>query len=295
VDIFLQQSVNAISLGGVYALLALGLAVVFSIVRLINFAHGEVMTIAGYAMWFVLATQAPVAAALVAGVGLAVLASAGMERAAFRAMRGADVTTLLITSFAVSQIIKVVLQNGVSARPVPVVLPDWLTATVDLGPVRAGMLSLLSILVTFLSLAALAVFLRRTVTGIAMRAAAEDFAVVRLMGLRANRVVALAFAVSGALAGVAAVLWVAQRGSVDPLMGATPVLKAFIATVLGGLGSLSGAVLGGFVVGAVEVFLQAYLPQGALPYRDAVALTVIVGLLVLRPEGLWPAAETRRG
>jgi len=293
-DTILQQTVNALSLGGTYALLALGLAVVFSIVRLINFAHGEVMTVAGYAIWFTLLLALPVPVVIALGLAVAALTSVAMERVAFRAMRGASVTSLLITSFAVSEIIKVVLQNGITARPVPVVLPDWLTATVDLGVARVGMIPVISILSVTVAILVLGVILRRTVLGIAMRAAAEDFAVVRLMGIRANHVVALAFAISGALAGIAAVLWVAQRGSVDPLMGATPVLKAFIATVLGGLGSLSGAVLGGFVVGIVEVFLQAFLPEGALPYREAIAMSLVIALLVWRPDGLWPAQNTNR-
>ena len=193
-----------------------------------------------------------------------------------------------------SEIIKVLFQNGISARPLPVTLPAWLSGTLDLGPVTIGMISVVSIGSVASSLGALTFVLRRTTLGVAMRAAAEDFAVVRLMGIRANHIVALAFALSGALAGVAAVLWVAQRGSVDPLMGATPVLKAFIATVLGGLGSLGGAVLGGFVVGAVEVYLQAFLPEAVAPYREAISLSIIIALLVVRPDGLWPAANVNR-
>lgn len=293
-DTLLQQTVNALSLGGTYALLALGLAVVFSIVRLINFAHGEVMTIAGYGVWIALVLALPLPLVIALGIATALLAAVAMERVAFRAMRGANVTTLLITSFAVSEIVRVLLQNGIGARVRPVVMPSWLTTTIDLGVVRVGVLPLLSIAAVILSLALLHLILRRSVLGIAMRAAAEDFAVVRLMGIKANHVVALAFAISGALAGIAAVLWVAQRGSVDPLMGGTPILKAFIATVLGGLGSLSGAVLGGFVVGMVEVFLQAFLPEAMLPYREAISLSLIIGLLVWRPDGLWPAQNTNR-
>ncbi|MEL6118845.1 MAG: branched-chain amino acid ABC transporter permease [Pseudomonadota bacterium] len=293
-DIFIQQSINALSLGGIYALLALGLAVVFSIVRLINFAHGEVMTVTGYGMWFVLLLNLPVVVSIAVGIVSAIVIAVVMERVAFRQMRGADVTTLLITSFAVSQIIQVLFQNGISARPVAVVLPDWLTASVMLGPVRVGMASILSIVVVCIALLALRAILTRTVTGIAMRAASEDFAVVQLMGISANRVIATAFAVSGALAGIAAVLWVGTRGSVDPLMGAIPVLKAFIATVVGGLGSLGGAVVGGFVLGAVEVYLQAFLPEAALPYRDAISLSIIVAILVLKPDGLLPERTSRR-
>jgi branched-chain amino acid transport system permease protein len=293
-DTLIQQTINALSLGATYALLALGLSVVFSIVRLINFAHGEVMTVAGYAIWFALVLAVPAPVAMLVGVIVAILAAVAMERVAFRPMRKADVTSLLITSFAVSEIIKILFQNGISARPVPIVLPDWISGTLTFGTVRVGTISVISIIAVVLSLGALMLILRRTALGIAMRAAAEDFAVVRLMGIKANHVVALAFAISGALAGVAAVLWVAQRGSVDPLMGATPVLKAFIATVLGGLGSLSGAVLGGFVVGMVEVFLQGYLPEAMLPYREAISLSIIIGILVLRPDGIWPVANTNR-
>lgn len=293
-DVFLQQCVNAISLGGIYALLALGLAVVFSIVRLINFAHGEVMTVAGYAIWLALLSSVPVAAAILLGVVVAMLASVAMERIAFRAMRGASVTSLLITSFAVSEIIKVLFQNGITARPVPIVLPHWMSSSVNVGFLTISVMSIISITVVILSLIALTLILTRTTLGVAMRAAAEDFPVVRLVGIKANHVVALAFAISGVLAGITAVLWVAQRGSVDPLMGAAPVLKAFIATVLGGLGSLSGAVVGGFVVGIVEVFLQGYLPESVAPYREAISLSIIIALLVLRPDGLLPAQNVNR-
>jgi len=293
-DVFLQQSVNAISLGGIYALLALGLAVVFSIVRLINFAHGEVMTIAGYAIWLALLSSVPVFAAIALGIIVAMLASVAMERVAFRAMRGASVTSLLITSFAVSEIIKVLFQNGISARPVPIALPAWMSGSINMGFLTISVMSMISIIVVVVSLVALSLILTRTTLGVAMRAAAEDFPVVRLVGIKANHVVALAFAISGVLAGIAAVLWVAQRGSVDPLMGSAPVLKAFIATVLGGLGSLSGAVLGGFVVGIVEVFLQGYLPESVAPYREAISLSIIIGLLVMRPDGLWPAQNVNR-
>ncbi|WP_421708660.1 branched-chain amino acid ABC transporter permease [Algihabitans sp.] len=293
-EVFVQQTINALSLGGIYALLALGLAVVFSIVRLINFAHGEVMTVTGYGIWFILLSGFPVGLAIAFGVMAAVATSMTMERVAFRQMRGADVTTLLITSFAVSQIIQVVFQAGISARPVAVILPGWLTDSIMIGSVRVGMVSVLSIVVVIVSLIFLRLVLTRSVTGIAMRAAAEDFAVVRLMGISANRIIATAFAISGILAGIAAVLWVASRGSVDPLMGAIPVLKAFIATVVGGLGSLGGAVVGGFVLGVVEVYLQAFLPEDMLPYRDAIALSIIVGILVLRPDGLLPGVSTNR-
>lgn len=293
-DLILQQSINAISLGGVYAMLALGLAIVFSIVRLINFAHGEIMTFGGYGVFLSLAFGAPPLGALAVGVGAAVVMALAMERAAFRAMRGADVVTLLITSFAVSEILKVLFQNGISARPVPISLPAAWSGTYQLGGAVIGVVPTVSIIVALISLVGLTLFLRRTATGIAMRAASEDFEMLQLLGVRANRVVAMSFAISGLLAGIAAVIWTAQRGSVDPIMGFFPVLKAFIATVLGGLGSLGGAVLGGFAIGALEVLAQAFLPDSLSPYRDAIVLALVIAALLWRPDGLLPATNANR-
>jgi branched-chain amino acid transport system permease protein len=285
-DMFLQQLVNALSLGGTYALLALGLAVVFSIMGLINFAHGELMTAAGYGLIFSIMLGVPFALALPAAVLVAMLLAVLMERVAFRSVRGASGTTLLLTSFAVSAIIRVLFQNVISARPMPVPIPMALSGTIEIAGLHLGIIQAISILVTILMLVGLNLFLHGTVLGRAMRAAAEDFAIVRLMGIRANAVVATAFAISGLLAGVAGVLWVAQRGSVDPLMGFLPVLKAFIAAIIGGLGSLSGAVAGGFLLGFAEVFLQAFLPENLLSYRDAFAIVLVIAVLLYAPQGL---------
>ncbi|MBZ8118826.1 branched-chain amino acid ABC transporter permease [Roseovarius sp. LXJ103] len=293
-DLILQQSINAISLGGIYAMLALGLAIVFSIVGLINFAHGDIMTFGGYGIFLALVFGMPPAVALAIGIGAAVVMALALERTAFRAMRGADVVTLLITSFAVSEILKVVFQNTISARPVPISFPAEWSGTYQVGGATIGVVPTVSIIVAFASLAGLTWVLKRTATGMAMRAAAEDLEMLKLLGVRANRVVAVAFAISGLLAGIAAVIWTAQRGSVDPMMGFFPVLKAFIATVLGGLGSLSGAVLGGFVIGILEVLTQAFLPDTLSPYRDAIVLALVIAVLLWRPDGLLPGKTGNR-
>ncbi|QKC98449.1 branched-chain amino acid ABC transporter permease [Mesorhizobium sp. NZP2298] len=289
-----QQIINAVSLGGVYALLALGLAIVFSIVGLINFAHGELMTLSGYALLASLVLGLPFPVAVLVAVSCGALAAVAMERIAFRPMRGASVTSLLLTSFAVSSLLKVVFQNGISARPQAVAMPGWMTGAFSFGDFTIGVGPSISIVVSALALIALEVFLRRSVTGTAMRAAAEDFDVVRLMGIPASRIIATAFLLSGLLAGLAAMLWVAQRASVDPLMGFTPVLKAFIAAVVGGLGSLPGAVAGGFLLGIIEVLLQATLPGAIAPYRDAIVLSGVIAVLLLRPQGLIPAVRVQR-
>lgn len=290
-DFFLQQFVNAVALGGTYALLALGLAIVFSIMGLINFAHGELMTISGYALFFCGLAGLPFLAAAPLAVLAAVVAALLMERIAFRPVRNASGATMLVTSFAVAIILQTLFQNLIAARPRPVSLPDALTRTVEIGGFLVGVNKIAAIVVAFAMMAVLNLFLKRTATGIAMRAAAQDFAVARLMGVKADRVIAGAFALSGLLAGVAAVLWVSQRASVDPFMGFVPVLKAFIASILGGLGSLTGAVAGGMALGFIEIFLTAYLPPEWQEFKEPIGLALVIAVLLMRPNGLLPAAN----
>ncbi|MDW5598755.1 branched-chain amino acid ABC transporter permease [Conexibacter stalactiti] len=290
---FFQQSVNALSLGSTYALLALGLAIVFSILGMINFAHSELLTLGGYALWGLTAAGVPFLFAALGAIVAAGLIAVLMERIAFRPFRGSGPVTLLITSFAVGFLIQSLLSLSASEEPAhAVAIPDWLSSTVNLFGLNVPALQLVTMAVTAACLAAVVLFLKRTLLGVAMRAAADDFDVVRLMGVRADRVVAAAFALSGALAGVAAVLAVAQAGSVDPTTGVSPTIKAFIAVVLGGLGSLGGAVAGGLLLGALEVLLQATLPDAWLPYRDALVLTLVVIVLLARPSGLLARRST---
>ena len=293
-DIVLQQLVNAFALGGTYALLALGLGIVFSVMGLINFAHGELMTATGYGIFFALMAGMPFPAALLAGLGLAVVLAVSMERVAFRPVRRSSPTIMLLTSFAVSTILHILMQNLISARPKPIPIPDSLAGAVSVAGLQIGTIQLLSIAVTIVSLTALVYFFRSTMLGISMRAAAEDFDTARLMGVRANGVIAVAFAFSGLLAGIAGILGLFQRGSVDPLMGFVPVLKAFIAVVLGGMGNLTGAVAGGMLLGVIEVLLRAFLPDSLLSYRDAISLTLVIAILYIYPDGLMPRRESVR-
>ena len=283
---FLEQAGNALSLGGIYALLAIGLAVVYSILGLINFAHGALMTLTGYVLVATAAFNLPFIIAAPIAIIVIMASAVLLERIAFRPVRGSSGATQLLTSFAVAVLLQLAFQLFISTRPQVVPLPAMLTATLDFGGFAIGVNRIISVVVAIVVLFALNQFLKRTVLGLAMRAAAEDFDVTRLMGIRANRVIATAFAISGLLAAIAAVLWIAQRSSVDPMMGLIPVLKAFIATTLGGLGSLQGAVLGGILLGVIEISLAAYLPEAALPYQGAITLGIVILVLVVRPQGL---------
>jgi branched-chain amino acid transport system permease protein len=288
---FLQQVINAISLGGIYALLALGLAIVFSIFGLINFAHGELMTICGFTMYYAMKSGAPFLLAVFLGIAAAGAAALLMERVAFRPLRGSTIPVLMLASIAVSGVLQVLFQNVVSARPVPIRMPEFLSESVTVFGLQFGVMKLIAFAATAIVLVLMSQFLKRTTLGLSMHAAADNFAVTRLMGIRADRVIGSAFVLSGLLAGGAAVLWIALRGSVDPLMGLLPLFKAFIATIIGGLGSLSGAVAGGFLLGFIDVGLQSYLPGSLLRYQDAFAFGIVILVLLIRPHGLLGKPE----
>jgi branched-chain amino acid transport system permease protein len=290
----LQQLINALSLGSTYALLALGLAMVFSILGLINFAHGELVTIAAYTIYLESRHGVPFWAEVVSAVLVAALAGVLMERIAFRPLRGASFVTLLFSSFAISVIIQNLFLALISPRQKGVPMPGVFNDAIRFGGTYSiGWLPVITTLTCLVSLFVLTLFLRRSVQGLGMLAASQDFAVTRLMGISANRVISLAFAISGALAGVAAIFILARRGTVEPAMGFNPVLKAFIASVIGGLGSLSGAVMGGFVLAFIEAGLDATLPIGAAPFRDAFSLLIVIAILYFRPEGLLNRGDER--
>ena len=286
-EYIVQQVINALAFGAEYALLALGLAIVFSIMGLVNFAHGEIIAVGGYTMVALGALMIGnpyivIASAVVA----AMFASVMLERFAFRPVRYADPTTGLLTAFGVSMILQNLFLLFVSPRPIAVTSLYFLDWPVNLFGVQISSLQLFETGATALVIVALMLFLRRTTLGIAMRAAALDFEMVRLVGIRANRVFAVAFLVSGLLAGLACIFIMARRGSVDPHMGFNPVLKAFVACVVGGFGSLPGAVLGGFILGAVEVAMLVLLPQEYGGMKDAFVFGIIALLLIWRPNGI---------
>jgi branched-chain amino acid transport system permease protein len=282
-----QQMMNALSFGAEYALLALGLAIVFSIMGLVNFAHGEIIAVGGYTM--VAMTSLALSNPLIV-IGFAVIAatfaSVTLERVAFRPVRYADPTTGLLTAFGVSIVLQNLFLLLVSPRPIAVTSLYFLEWPIDLGSIRISSLQLFETITTIAVIIAMTLFLRRTVLGLAMRAAALDFEMVRLTGIRANRVFAAAFMISGLLAGIACVFIMARRGSVDPHLGFDPVLKAFVACVVGGFGSLPGAVLGGFLLGAIEVAMLVMLPQSLGGMTDAFVFGIVAMLLIWRPEGI---------
>ena len=290
----LQYLIDGVSLGGLYALAALGIGLIFGIMRLINFAYGDYITWGAYAL--VVPSSAQVATKLIGNwpaplliaaiVAIIMALALATERAAFRPMRGAAPATLLISSFAVSYLLQNVLLMVHSGRPKAVNIWAGMAEHLTWAGLRIPLLDIVTILVCVGLLGGLALFLRKTAYGVQMRAAAEDFRMARFLGVRANTVIALAFAISGLLAAVVALLLVTKTGVLNYRMGIPLVLVAFVATVVGGMGSLVGAVLGGFVIGFFTVVLQAILPEGLRSARDAFVFGLVIFIFVLRPQGL---------
>ena len=285
-DLVIQNAVDALALGSLYALFALGIAVIFGIMRLINFAHGELITAGAYALVLV---SLPVALVIPVTLVVVVALALVMERVAFRPVRDAGAATLLITSFALSFLLQAVAALTWGSLPRTTDFASGLSSSFELGQVSVQKLDLVIIGVTLSLLVGVTLFFQRTTLGIQMRAAAEDLPMARLLGIRANMVVASAFALSGLLAAAAAILLTAQTGSVSPTIGLSIVLFAFMATIVGGMGSLPGAVVGGFLIGALTVTLQASLPLDLRPYRDAFVFAAVLAVLVVRPQGLLPS------
>jgi branched-chain amino acid transport system permease protein len=281
---YIQYAIAGVSLGALYSLFALGIAVIFGIMRLVNFAHGELIMIGGYAL--VLLAGWSIAALLAATLLIVASSAVAMERTAFRPIRTASPATLLITSFALSYLLQSAASVVFGSLPKGVNISNVFYGSHDLAGVQVSRVDLITLVTVVALLGVLGVLLFRTGLGIQMRAAAEDFEMARLLGVKANTIVVAAFAISGGLAGIASVLYVAQTGVVDPLMGISPVLIAFAATIVGGMGSLFGAVLGGFLLGALTVAFQVALPLSLRSYRDAFVFLLVFAILVARPQGL---------
>lgn len=290
----IQVAVDALSLGSLYALAALGIGLIFGVMRLINFAHGDLITIGGYALivpsiaaiptLFVGAWPWPL---LVCGVvAILVVAALLMERLVFRPLRGADPATLLIASFSLSYFLQYTMLLIYGGRPKGIDVGSSLTQPLEFGSVAIARLDIVTVASTLALLLILGAFMKWSSIGIQIRAATQDFRMARMLGVKANAVIAGAFAVSGLLAAVVSLLVVSRVGSLEPRLGVNMALYGFVSTVVGGMGSLTGPVAGGFLVGIASVIIQAVLPESIRPVRDAFVFAIVIILLLVRPEGI---------
>jgi branched-chain amino acid transport system permease protein len=297
----IQVAVDALSLGSIYALAALGIGLIFGVMRLINFAHGDLITIGGYSLIVPSAAALPTIFIgawpwpfMVAGVvAILVVVAIAMERIVFRPIRGADPATLLIASFSLSYFLQYAMLLIYGGRPKGIDVGSSMTKSIHIGPVAVAAIDLVTIGSTIALMIVLASLMKWSTIGIQIRAATQDFRMARMLGVRANKVIAGAFAVSGMLAGVVSLLVVSRTGSLDPRLGVNMALYGFVSTVVGGMGSLTGPVAGGFVVGIASGIIQAILPESIRPTRDAFVFAIVIVLLLVRPEGLIRLKSSR--
>lgn len=291
----LQQFVNGVNLGSIYALVAIGLTIVYGILRLINFAHGDVMMLGAYmALFLLLNSLVPLGLAIL--LPMVVIGALGIliERVAYRPLRGAPEVAMLITSLAVSSIIQNGMIMTLTAQPRPFRVPAWLIQRHNVASINFSTLDVVTVGLAVLLMWLLNLFVKRTRTGIAMRACAENLQAALLMGINVDQVIATAFAIGSALAAVAGFLWAGKFGTVEPFMGFLPGLKAFVAAVIGGIGSIPGAVLGGYLLGFAEIFFVGFLPPAFSGYRDAFVFVLLLIVLLVRPYGLLPTVSTEK-
>jgi branched-chain amino acid transport system permease protein len=281
----IQYTIDSIAYGSLFAVMALGLALLFSVMGLMNFAYGELIMAGAYTMFYT-RSWGWLAMAVTTIIVVTIL-SLLMELVAFRPLRRATPVVLLITSFAVSYGLQALGWMTVGKGPQKGVEPyPWLTEQMDISGVLISRLTIVTMVAAVVILVGMTLLLQRTTLGIQLRASTEDFRMAQLVGVRANWVISAAFGITGVLAGAVALLYVFRSGAIAPDIGQGPLLVAFVGAVIGGLGSLWGAALGGFVLGAIINALQATLPIGVNSHTQLFAFLAVIAILVFLPNGL---------
>jgi branched-chain amino acid transport system permease protein len=282
----MQHLANGISLGSLYALIAIGYTMVYGILRLINFAHGDIIMLSAYAVFFGVGVFAlPWWAAVLISIVITTIIGMGIERAAYRPLRDSPRISILISAIGVSFLIEnlgLVLFGG---RAKGFYRLDFFTASKEIAGITINTLTFAIPAVTILLLVLLNFLVNHTKVGMAMRATSKDVEATRLMGINVDNIISFTFMIGSALAAIGGIMWGLKYPQIHPLIGIMPGLKCFIAAVVGGIGNMSGAVLGGFLLGIGEIMLVAFLPALA-GYRDAFAFIILIIILLLRPTGL---------
>lgn len=285
---FITQLLNGLALGSIYALVALGYNMVYGIVQLINFAHGDIIMVGGYMIFLAMVTMGlPLWFAVLFSIVVCALAGIVIERVAYHRLlvHNAARISLLITALGV----EIFLQNlfmlmfGSDPKAMPQMFPS---TQIGLGGLSIDFSTILNIVVSVIMMAGLQLLVNKTKIGKAMKATSEDAGAAKLMGINTNYVIAFTFAVGSALAAVGSVLYCNKYPQINPVLGNLLGLKAFIAAVLGGIGSIPGAMLGGYILGVVENMSKAWLPSEYTGYADAVVFGILILVLLVKPSGL---------
>ena len=286
---FLQAVIDGIALGAVYGVVAVGIGLVFGVMRLVNLAYGELITAGAYTLAFLSGQTAVVA--ILACFAVVIVMSLVLERVAFRPLRGASPATMLIASFAISFLLQNVYLLAFGSRGSTIGTLGGLNTAIAIGTLRIRWIAIVAVIVGAVLLTGLTLLLNRTTIGLQLRAAAADFRTARLLGVRANRVIAFAFAVSGALAAAVSVLLTVQSPLVTPNFGVQVTLFALIGVVVGGLDRLMTATLGGFAIGFATAFVGDELPSSSSVYLPSVVYGLVIVVLLVRPGGLFASSR----
>ena len=283
---FIQHFLNSLTLGSLYALIAIGYTMVYGILRLINFAHSEIFMLGAYfVFWGITLFHLPWAFAMIASI--IVVAGIGIlvDRIAYRPLRDAPRISALISAIGVSFFLQNVAIVFFQAIPRQVYRPLWLETPMIWGDVRVLPLTLFVPALSFFLMLGLVYIVYHTKAGLGMRAISKDIETSYLMGVPVNKVIALTFGIGSALAAASGIMWALRYPQLQPIMGAIPGFKAFIAAVVGGIGSIQGAVIGGVLLGFIEIMTVAFFPDLA-GYRDAFAFVLLIGMLLVKPTGI---------
>lgn len=282
---FLQQLVNGISLGSMYALIAIGYTMVYGTLRLINFAHGDIMMVGAFLVYLAVAVGLPFPVAVLVAIAGSMAVGVMTDKIAYKPLRDAPKISLLITAIGISFFLENLFNVLFGGVPKAFPAPEYLTISFKLGDVILPLMVIVIPVITVLILGAVLWVLFKTKYGMAIRALAFDIPTVKLMGINADYIISIVFALGSALAAIGGIFYAISYPSIDPLMGVIVGLKAFAAAVLGGIGSVTGAVLGGFILGFTEIFVVALFPELG-GYKDAFAFFFLILVLLFKPTGI---------
>ena len=282
-NVFLQHCLTGISLGGAYALIAIGYTMVYGILRLINFAHGELFMISGYFMIFTTANFGW-AIGLPLTLVLTIVLGVVIEKLAYKPLRTAPRMSIMISAIGVSYLLQNLSTYLFTALPKAYPEIPFLKKIYQIGDVSASLVTFITPVITIVLVIILVRIINHTKIGMAMRAVAKDFETSELMGIKINNVITTTFIIGSLLAAVGSILYFTDRPSVNPFSGTLPGLKCFVAAVIGGIGSVPGAVVGGFIIGICETFMVAF---GWSTYSDAFTFVLLIVMLLFRPTGIF--------
>jgi branched-chain amino acid transport system permease protein len=275
---FITMIINGLSIGGTYAMIALGYTMVYGIAKMLNFAHGDIIMVGGYTivLFFPISPVVGIVASIIFCVAVGII----VEKSAYKPLRGASPLAVLITAIGVSKLLQSAAQIfiGSESKGITVNLGE-----INLGSVKISVLTLITILCSFAVMVGLTLFVKYTRTGRAMIAVSEDRGAAQLMGINVNFIIMITFIIGSALAAVASAFLVLKIQDVSPVFGAMPGIKAFAAAVIGGIGSIPGAMVGGLVLGFIEA-ICGMIPA-ITPYTDAIEFAILIIVLLVKPTG----------